>query len=290
MNMQQVKLAAHRWSEGHPIGRLVVEEMVTVEEAERRLKGVEEGGFWAPMSCEARWRVAVIVPYRDRAEQLGAFLNHMHPFLQRQQLNYSIYIVEQAGTDLFNRARLLNVGFLKARQEGPWDCYAFHDIDMLPLNDYHLYHCSPQPRHLAVSPSSHNYKSAHHMPYDKYFGGACLMTEGHLRRVNGWSNAYWGWGGEDDDMWRRIRLTDMSVWRYPAHFASYKMITHKPQTINPERYKVLERNTGRYVQDGLSNLNYTIMKTQRRPLYTHILADIGTSVAPAGKNKSKGGR
>ena len=73
------------------------------------------------------------------------------------------------------------------------------------------------------------------MPYKKYFGGACIMTEGHLQQVNGWSNSYWGWGGEDDDMWRRMQLSDLSVWRYPAHYASYKMVAHKPQAVNPNR-------------------------------------------------------
>jgi hypothetical protein len=29
--------------------------------------------------------------------QEWAFLSHMHPFLQRQELNYTIFIVEQAG-------------------------------------------------------------------------------------------------------------------------------------------------------------------------------------------------
>lgn len=73
------------------------------------------------------------------------------------------------------------------------------------------------------------------VPYDRYFGGACLMKEGHIRRVNGWSNVYWGWGGEDDDMWRRIVFTDMAIWRYPAPYARYRMIKHKKQEINGDR-------------------------------------------------------
>lgn len=39
--------------------------------------------------------VAVVVPYRERDLHLRAFLSHIHPFLQKQQLNYTIYIVEQ---------------------------------------------------------------------------------------------------------------------------------------------------------------------------------------------------
>ena len=40
-------------------------------------------------------QVAIIVPYRNRSEQLKIFLRHMHPFLQRQQLSYQIFIIEQ---------------------------------------------------------------------------------------------------------------------------------------------------------------------------------------------------
>ncbi|XP_071536173.1 beta-1,4-galactosyltransferase 4-like [Panulirus ornatus] len=262
----------------HLLGQVEVAENVSLVEAEARLgPQVKRGGFSWPAKCEARFKVAIIVPYRDRQHQVGPFLNHMHTFLRRQQLNYSIYFVEQYGSDLFNRARLLNVGFLEARKEGPWDCYAFHDVDMLPENDFHLYHCSPQPRHLAVATSNNNYRSSHSLRYNTYFGGACLMTEAHIKRVNGWSNIYWGWGGEDDDMWRRIAFTDMAVWRYPARYARYKMIRHKPQVVNKHRYKVLARNTGKFPTDGLNSLTYTLKSVTRYPLYTHILADIGSS-------------
>ncbi|XP_068233892.1 beta-1,4-galactosyltransferase 4-like [Palaemon carinicauda] len=256
-------------------GRQKVEENVTLEEAEARVRGVKSGGLWAPSNCHPRWRVAVIVPYRGRYSQIGSFMNHMHPFLQRQELNYSIYIIEQEGDDLFNRARLLNVGFLEAQKEGPWDCFAFHDIDMLPEDDRHLYHCSQQPRHLAVATSNHNYR----LVYYKYFGGACLMAREHIELVNGWSNIYWGWGGEDDDMWRRIDFSDMRVWRYHHTVARYRTIEHTPQVLNKNRYKTLERNTGRYSYDGLNSLRYEVRSVERRPLYSHILAYIGSSQA-----------
>jgi hypothetical protein len=39
--------------------------------------------------------VAIIVPYRDREDHLRTFLLNIHRFLQRQQNEYGIYIVEQ---------------------------------------------------------------------------------------------------------------------------------------------------------------------------------------------------
>ena len=33
--------------------------------------------------------------FRSRADQLKVLLNHMHPILQRQALDYGIYIINQ---------------------------------------------------------------------------------------------------------------------------------------------------------------------------------------------------
>ncbi|KAK2186027.1 hypothetical protein NP493_216g03032 [Ridgeia piscesae] len=39
--------------------------------------------------------VAVIIPYRDREDHLILLLSQLHPVLQRQQLDYRIFVVEQ---------------------------------------------------------------------------------------------------------------------------------------------------------------------------------------------------
>jgi len=53
------------------------------------------GGSWRPSNCMPRHRIALIVPYRNREPHLTIFLRYMHPFLQRQMLDYTIYVVEQ---------------------------------------------------------------------------------------------------------------------------------------------------------------------------------------------------
>lgn len=56
---------------------------------------VRVGGWWLPKDCIPKKKVAVLVPYRNRPDQLQIFLNHMHPLLQRQRLAYRIFVVEQ---------------------------------------------------------------------------------------------------------------------------------------------------------------------------------------------------
>ena len=58
---------------------------------------VQPGGWWKPQ-CIARRKVAILVPFSNRHEQLIVFLNHIHPILQRQQLHYRIFVVEQVLT------------------------------------------------------------------------------------------------------------------------------------------------------------------------------------------------
>lgn len=66
---------------------------------------LEAGGRFHPKNCQAHYKVAIIIPYRDREEHLQLFLQHIHPFLQRQQLEYGIFVVEQSGIkfNLFKR-------------------------------------------------------------------------------------------------------------------------------------------------------------------------------------------
>lgn len=63
-----------------------------------------------------------------------------------------------SGSDAFNRAMLMNVGYVEALKERPFDCFIFHDVDLLPENDRNLYTCPEQPRHMSVAVDKFNYR------------------------------------------------------------------------------------------------------------------------------------
>ena len=56
---------------------------------------VQDGGIWKPPDCVAREEVAIIIPMMGREKHLRILLSVLHPFLQRQQISYRIYVAEQ---------------------------------------------------------------------------------------------------------------------------------------------------------------------------------------------------
>lgn len=77
------------------------------------------------------------------------------------------------------------------------------------------------------------------LPYYGIFGGVSAMTVKQFQKVNGFSNSFWGWGGEDDDMSYRLRYVGYHISRYPVNIARYKMLTHRKERANPKRYFVI---------------------------------------------------
>ncbi|XP_045205522.2 beta-1,4-N-acetylgalactosaminyltransferase bre-4-like [Mercenaria mercenaria] len=254
-------------------GRVAVDISVANFESNESLfaRAVEPGGTYTPTNCSSKQKTAIVVPYRDREEHLKIFLRHMHPFLQRQQLEYGIFIIEMDKNLKFNRAVLLNIGFVEAMKRHNYTCFVFHDVDLLPEDDRIPYSCANMPQHLSVAVDKLNYR----LPYESIFGGACSIQTEHFRRVNGMSNMFFGWGGEDDDFSKRIRLSGLRIVRPSIAVARYKMIKHtEDPNKNPDRYCLLESTRQRMRNDGLSNLKYSVKQFELRRLYTWILVSV----------------
>lgn len=242
-----------------------------LETVEKRLgPKLLSGGRYHPKKCNSKHRVAIIVPYRDRDQHLPIFLKNLHPFLMKQQIDYGIFIVEQSTEGAFNRAKLMNIGFVEAIKMYNWDCFIFHDVDLLPMDDRNLYTCPEQPRHMSVAVDTLGFK----LPYSTIFGGVSAMTVEQFLAVNGFSNAFWGWGGEDDDMSNRLKHRGYHISRYPVNVARYTMLTHKKEKANPNRYEKLQNGAKRFDNDGINSLKYKVLEIKKTPLYIWIHVDI----------------
>ena len=138
---------------------------------------VHWGGHSYPSTCWARHELAIIVPYRDRWQILKHFLFHTHTILQRQQLNYRIYVCEQASNKTFNKGIVMNGCFkeiLKLQPATP--CFIMHDVDLLLIDDRNMYSCPTNPRHLSVAIDKFHF----YLPYNELVGGVL----GEFRRAS----------------------------------------------------------------------------------------------------------
>lgn len=242
---------------------------------------LEPGGLWRPSNCSARHRVALVVPYRDRDDHLRIFLHNIHAFLQRQQIDYGVYVVEQSPRGNFNRGMLFNIGFVESLRFADYDCFVFHDVDLLPEDDRNLYWCPVMPRHLSAAVDTLFYK----LPYDTLFGGVEAFTREHFELINGFSNRFFGWGGEDDDLYQRLIFHKLNLTRYPLSIARYRMLRHLKMNPNPRRLDLVQNGPERFEQDGLNSLRYVLRSVERRKLYTWIYVDIDESILSGGTKK-----
>ena len=101
-------------------------------------------------------------------------------------------------------------------------CVILHDVDLIPENDGNFYTCeSMHPKHttVRVRPVRMNRRYNHY--YEFLIGGVLMLSFEMYRKVNGFSNSYWGWGGEDDDLSLRFIERQMCVVRPGFESASY---------------------------------------------------------------------
>ncbi|KAM7379510.1 hypothetical protein PAMP_005056 [Pampus punctatissimus] len=187
---------------------------------------------------------------------------------------YRLHKGGMLGEDTFNRAKLLNVGYTEALKDAEYDCFIFSDVDLIPMDDRNLYHCYDQPRHFAIAMDKFGFR----LPYAGYFGGVSGLSKKQFLKINGFPNEYWGWGGEDDDIYNRITLNGMKVSRPDVRIGRYRMIKHerdKHNEPNPQRFNKIQNTKNTMKKDGISSLTYRVVQVKRYPLYTNISVEIG---------------
>ncbi|XP_023582220.1 beta-1,4-galactosyltransferase 7 isoform X2 [Trichechus manatus latirostris] len=210
----------------------------------------EEDPSWGPH------RLAVLVPFRERFEELLVFVPHMHRFLSRKKIQHHIYVLNQVDHFRFNRAALINVGFLESSNST--DYIAMHDVDLLPLNE-ELDYGFPEagPFHVA-SPELH---PLYH--YKTYVGGILLLSKQHYQLCNGMSNRFWGWGREDDEFYRRIKGAGLQLFRPSGITTGYKTFQHlhDPAWRKRDQKRIAAQKQEQFKVDregGLSTVRYHV--------------------------------
>ena len=152
-------------------------------------------------------KLGVCVPYRNREAHLKEFVPKVGQYLENRGIDYCMYFGHQNDNKLFNRGAMKNVAAKAAFDDG-CDYIVWHDIDMIPEEGGGADYSYPEehPVHIATSISQMDYK----LKYFEYFGGAVLFTREQVEKTNGYSNEYWDWGSEDDDLFWRCYLEGLA--------------------------------------------------------------------------------
>ena len=148
-------------------------------------------------------KLGIIIPYRNRPDQLSIFRKHINEYIN---FPFELIIVDQVDNLEFNRGKLLNIGFKKA-EELKCDYVVFHDVDMLPLDVDYSY--EEKPYHLITDLDLP--EGVSRTTFDSYFGGVTLFPSNIYKQINGYSNEYFGWGFEDDDLFLRCKENHINL-------------------------------------------------------------------------------
>jgi len=245
-------------------------------------------------------KLAVIVPFRDRFDELLIFVPHMNKFLTNQlgPNNFQIFIINQADMFRFNRASLINVGYYLAL-ENECDYMVMHDVDLLPnngeisyefpdeknpeQNSKYTYNTMETSSTDKATTSVYHLSSPEYHPkyhYSKYIGGVLLMTLKTFELLNGLSNNYWGWGREDDELYTRLSKNKISVKRQTGLSTGYDTYIHIHDDLDERRQRDYKRSStqkdAQWVADktgGYKTLKYKIKSKQNLNLSTLELID-----------------
>lgn len=226
-------------------------------------------------------KVAIIVPYRDQIEQnrkaqLKIFIKHFSNFLKEYD-SWKIFIIKQSfDNNKFNRGKLLNIGFFISEKEG-FNTFIFHDVDLLPPKSMlKLYTTYPEkPTHLG---------SLWKIKYDypAFVGGAISININHFRKVNGFPNIFWGWGGEDDAFYFRLMINKILIWEPQIKdWGKIHEMQHGWDPADKNIQKKENRNFDKYnwKKNGLNNLKFKIIKKKNliKENTVKITVDLGQS-------------
>lgn len=116
------------------------------------------------------------------------------------------------------------------------------------------------------------------------------MPPSIFQQANGFSNNFWGWGGEDDQMyWILRKMLKLPIAEPNKKTCLFDMLSHQvhgEQLNQPNPHAVREiKNFKNYEKQGLNTLKYEVQKMSSCGLFSHYLVDL---FAPQTKNQKNG--
>lgn len=137
-------------------------------------------------------KLLIVVPYRDREENLKTFLDKVPSFFDSRGITYDILICELDSNGDWNAGLTCNslINFTKNKK---YEYVYIHHVDIYPTKGHFTF------------PNKNEYY------YNLGDYGSCLITYENFINVGGYSNMFWGWGGEDNDLYNKLNTLSLTA-------------------------------------------------------------------------------
>tara|TARA_B110000444_G_scaffold240900_1_gene256722 strand:+ start:10077 stop:12563 length:2487 start_codon:yes stop_codon:yes gene_type:complete len=215
-------------------------------------------------SSEQSENVIIVFPFRDRHAHYNKVMQTLTKN-KRKNWNLTVYVIEQDDMDYFRRAWLINIGLkLAIERFGDDSCAVTHDVDMSPSPQIDYTWCKLPTQICSELSCFHN-----NVPYPASAGGVVQASLKHWKQINGMTNRAFGWGGEDDDLFYRLKANKYTPIRRPKR--GYGRCTclndsnHTKRNISKVYHSSIKRQIDRlkggsneWKTDGLNSLQFEI--------------------------------
>lgn len=154
----------------------------------------------------------IVVPYRNREEHLQGFLQNSPKYFDKQELTYDVLICELDQQGDWNAGLSCNsvIDFIADKS---YEWLYIHHVDVWPIDGKWKF------------PDNDNTVFFNMGDY-----GSCLMKLRTFLDVKGYSNSFWGWGGEDNELYGKLRqqgyncvdISDLNFVKYNTTFQNHE--------------------------------------------------------------------
>lgn len=204
----------------------------------------------------------ILIPYRNRKEHLDYFLNHSWKLIKEHLPNTKLVIIEQEEGKLFNRGKVLNIGFQEYSDKTKY--FITHDVDI-----------NPNEQAIKIHYRNDNFDIIRIInPHGLSLGCICKISNSTIKKMNGFPNHIWGWGIEDRALFYRANIIHASISPYNNDKKLFKLMHHKSNgeiykgekkiisDLENEIYKCnnIDKQLSHIMSSGLNNLEYTILE------------------------------
>ena len=209
------------------------------------------------------YKNVIIIPYRQREEHLGYFIKHSVPLIEECMPETKVVVVEQSVGKLFNRGKVLNVGFKEYMDKTEY--FITHDVDINPKKEVLKYY------NLDIENGVLKLLT----PHNQSFGQIVKFHNESINKSNGFPNNIWGWGIEDRALFNRCIIKNINIKDTSLSKKNFVMLHHKSnvETYVEEKLKISEKWVRKNIDkleekdklkmvndDGINTVEYKIIE------------------------------